>query len=261
VTGTYTFGDSSPARKRLDLLAELFAPGTDALLDRWAPERPGVALDLGCGPGNTSLALARACRPDRLVAVDASPAMVAATAARLAGVPGAEAVVADVTGPLPGAPADLVHARYLVAHLPDPLRVVEGWVGQLRPGGRLLLDEIDHIDTTAEPFRRYLDTVTAMLAAHGTDLYAGAVLAGWCPPGASVVGEVALALPQPTAAVARMFGLNLSEWRRGAWAAANLPAAELDDLAEALASLAAAGGDRVDEITWTHRQLAFSPAS
>jgi SAM-dependent methyltransferase len=260
VTGTYTFGDSSPARRRLDLLARLFAPATDALLARWAPERPAVALDLGCGPGNTSLALASTCRPDRLIAVDASPAMVAATADRLAGVPGAEAVVADVTGPLPGAPADLVHARYLVAHLPDPLPTVEGWVGQLRPGGRLLLDEIDHIDTTAEPFRRYLDTVTAMLAAHGTDLYAGAALTGWCPPGATVVGDVALPLPQPTAAVARMFGLNLAEWRKGPWATANLPAAELDDLAAALASLAASPDDRDGEITWTHRQLALAPA-
>src|SRR5207248_1477343 len=135
-----------------------------------------------------------------LTGFDSSPAMVAEARRRLASRPGAEARVADVTAPLPGAPVDLLHARYLLAHLAEPAAVVDRWGAQLRPGGRLLLDEIDHIDVTVEAFRRYLDLVRAMLADHGTDLFAGRVLGGHRPAGAvRVVGEQPVRLPQPTA--------------------------------------------------------------
>jgi uncharacterized protein YbjT (DUF2867 family) len=57
-----------------------------------------------------------------------------------------------------------------------------------------------------------------------------------------------------------MFGLNLAAWRQGPWASTHLPAAELDDLATALAELAAAPAGRTGDIEWTHRQLAWEPA-
>jgi trans-aconitate 2-methyltransferase len=258
----YPFGDSPQAIERLDLMARLFEPGTTALLDRWAPDAPGLALDLGCGPGHTTAAIARHCRPRRLVGIDASAPMVAATAQRLADTTGAGAVVADVTGPLPDAPADLVHARYLLSHLNDPRAALGGWCAQLRPGGRLLIDEIERIDTTVEPFRRYLDLVTAMMGARGTDLFVGHGLAGHVPAGAAPVGDELVELPQPTAGVARMFALNLQVWREGPWARAEVAPAVLDRLADDLAALVVAD-DRVADgrSVWTHRQLAWTTAA
>jgi trans-aconitate 2-methyltransferase len=257
-TTAYTFGDSGPAIERLGLLAELFAPGTDALLRRWAPSRPAAAVDLGCGPGHTTEAIARCCDPVALVAVDASPAMVAATEERLrAAGRSVTGVVADVTvSPLPGAPANLVHARYLLAHVSEPLRVLDGWCSALAPGGRVLVDEIERIDTTIEAFRRYLDTVAAMLADQGTDLYIGRVLADHRPAAVTLVGREPRALPQSPAAVARMFALNLAVWREGAWARTQRTDDELDDLAAALAAVEKAGDD-AGAITWTHLQAAW----
>jgi trans-aconitate 2-methyltransferase len=255
---TYTFGDSPGAIERLDLLAELFAESTEALLRRWGVEGAGVAVDLGCGPGHTAWALARVCRPRRLLAVDASPAMAAAAARRLAAIPGAAALVADVRAPLPlPAGADLIHARYLLAHLPDAVAALDGWCEQLRPGGRVLVDEIDHIDTVVEPFNRYLRWVTAMLADRGTTLFAGRVLTGHRPAETVPLGETLVTLPQPTAAVARMFRMNLAEWRRGPWARERLGDGLLDDLTAALDELTRLPADRTD-IVWTHRQLAWT---
>lgn len=50
----------------------------------------------------------------------------------------------DITrDPLPGDGFDLVHARLVLLHLPERLRVLERLVGALRPGGWLVLEEFD----------------------------------------------------------------------------------------------------------------------
>jgi trans-aconitate 2-methyltransferase len=250
----YPFGDSDRAIERLDILARLFAPATVALLDRAGTVDVHLAGDLGCGPGHTTELIARHCRPGELVAIDSSPAMAAAAARRLKDVTGAGVLIADV-GELPISGFDLLHARYLLAHLSEPRAALDGWAAHLRPQGRLLIDEIDHIDTTVEPFARYLDLVTAMMAARGTDLFIGRALAGHRPAGVETVDERLLPLPQPTPAVARMFSLNLDVWRHGPWAAGETTPAALDGLAAALAELAATGTDTMGEITWTHRQI------
>ena len=174
----YPFGDSELAIERLDLLARLFAAATVALLERAGRPEPPLAVDLGCGPGHTTELIARTCRPRRLVGLDTSPAMVASAAHRLQAIPGAAAAIADVTRPLPTGPVDLLYARYVLTHLAGPRAALDLWCTQLRPGGRLLIDEIDHIDTTVEPLRRYLGYVTTMMAARDTDLFIGRALTG-----------------------------------------------------------------------------------
>lgn len=50
----------------------------------------------------------------------------------------------DITrDPLPDAGYDLVHARLVLIHLPERLRVLERLTGALRPGGRLVLEDFD----------------------------------------------------------------------------------------------------------------------
>ncbi|KOG13337.1 methyltransferase [Streptomyces viridochromogenes] len=48
-----------------------------------------------------------------------------------------------VHDPLPGQYYDLVHARLVLLHLPQRLRVLQRLVTALRPGGRLVLEEFD----------------------------------------------------------------------------------------------------------------------
>src|SRR6266516_7069670 len=202
--GSYAFGDGTAAAKRLDLVAEVFEPPSRAFLEGVAAQMGGaapalaLALDLGCGPGHTTRLLAAVLRPRRTLGLDQSPWFVElARAARTAAGPpigagaganaspsaraGDRSVIAfavhDVTAtPFPEQPADLAYCRFLATHLRDPAAALHGWASQLTPGGWLLLDEVEAIDTSHPALRRYLDVVAALLAARRHCLEVGALL-------------------------------------------------------------------------------------
>src|SRR2546428_668511 len=60
MTARYTYGDSSIAAERLNLIARVFEPTTRRFLGRWGPSEVVLAVDLGCGPGNTTRLIAGA---------------------------------------------------------------------------------------------------------------------------------------------------------------------------------------------------------
>src|SRR4051812_38920743 len=171
---TYTYGDSVVAGDRLAMIATIFGPTTAEFLrrDALADPRPDVALavDLGCGPGYTTALLHDVVAARRTVGLERSDAFV--LRARVEhGVDGVEFLPHDVTVvPFPVGSAEVLFARYLLAHLPDPVAVRDRWLTQVAPGGRLLLEEIDHIDTTIDTFTRYLEVVQQMSRGHGTEL-------------------------------------------------------------------------------------------
>lgn len=87
--------------------------------------RPARVLDLGCGPADIPVRLARACATASVTAVDASPAMLA-LARRAVSEAGVETRVTLVQARLPGLPLaersfDAAISNSLVHHLPDPV--------------------------------------------------------------------------------------------------------------------------------------------
>jgi SAM-dependent methyltransferase len=85
-----------------------------------------------------------------------------------------EAVSHDITTEdLPEGKFDLVHTRWLLHHLPQPERVIERMIVALRPGGWLLLEEVDlfPVQTSTSPL--YVDFMLALtstvVAASGRD--------------------------------------------------------------------------------------------
>ena len=137
--------------------------------------------------------------------------------------------------PLPGAPADVIYARFLVVHLPDPHRALAGWAGQLAPGGVLVVEEPERIDTDDADFRRYLELAEIVVGARGGDLYAGRLLAEVSPPSTETVVRRRTALEVTTALAATIFSLNLGLWRDDPAVAAVAGADETAELAERLA--------------------------
>lgn len=99
-------------------------------------------LDLGCGTGASTRALARALPYARITAVDASGGMLERARAKR-WPPGvrflhrsAEELAAEGEGPY-----DAVFAAYLFRNVSDPDSVLGSVRGLLRPGGRLLVHE------------------------------------------------------------------------------------------------------------------------
>ena len=251
MTGRYTFGDGDLAAERLGLVAEIFDPVSRAFLERAVPPGAELVLDLGCGPGYTTRLLAEVCRPQRTVGLDRSEHFTDLARRRYGG-PGVEFGVHDVTAvPLPGAPADVIHARLLLAHLPDPLGLVARWRSQLRPGGVLVLDEVEAMTPPPGPLRRYEDLVVALVAAEGGAMYAGPILAG--------LGGRCVEVDVDTAAAARMYGMNLATWRHEARRRGLASDAELDRLAADLAEVAGQPTSGAGEVVhWVLRQIVLT---
>ncbi len=246
----YTYGDSELAGERLTIVAELFGPASAAFLRAAAPERPRLAVDLGCGPGHTTRLMHEVTGAERTVGLDRSPAFVAEASADAP--PDVTFLEHDATAmPLPVREPDLIFARLLLAHLPDPASIVAAWCQELAPGGRLLIDEVETVETDDPVMRTYLDEVAIpVVASQGGRLIVGPELHAMDDPpvGVRVHDQVATLEPQ-VALTARMFGMNL----RVLAAAAEIE--RRPDLEEGLAALERDPGAL--PVTWRMRQLAF----
>jgi SAM-dependent methyltransferase len=205
----YAFRDTDVAAERLALVDAVFAPTTRAFLVAHGAAQPWLAIDLGCGPGQTTRFLTRTLSPERVVGLDSSAAFVAAATAN-----GVDAILHDVTvTPFPAGRADFLFARFLLTHLPAPAAVMRLWERELVPCGRLLVEDVESIETDDPVFARYLDTVRALLAQRGARLEIGAELAAAEPRVLRRrVNRVVDVIPDPRVA-ARMFKRNLQAWR------------------------------------------------
>jgi len=234
-------------------VARNFEPLSRAFLARTAPRGCARALDLGCGPGHTTRLLRELCAPRELVGLDASEAYVRLAAAECG--PGLGFCVHDVTRvPFPGGPADLIHARLLLSHLPEPERALERWRGELRPGGRLLLDEVEWIGSEDPVFVRYLELVRHMLRALGQELEIGPRLDAATRSAPRAHAELR-ELTLPAARAAEMFAPNLAEFRGRQEIRERASESELDALAAGLAARERGNGGPT--VTWCMRQLAI----
>ena len=80
--------------------------------------------------------------------------------ARASSVTGEEYVAADVAAvPLRirsiGAQPDLIYARLLASHLPEPEQAISGWASELEAGGLLLVEEPRCLRSAGEDVRVY----------------------------------------------------------------------------------------------------------
>ncbi len=106
-----------------------------------AAAKPGeFVIDVGCGLGDTSIALAEAVGPNgRLLAVDVSEPLLTGARERLEPYPWAEAVLADASAfAFPTAAADLLFSRFGVMFFGDPVAAFANIRTALKPAGRMV---------------------------------------------------------------------------------------------------------------------------
>lgn len=112
----------------LDFADERGRPFFD-LVSRIRADHPRRVIDLGCGPGNLTVALARRWPDAALEAVDSSPEMVAEARSRHL-----PAHVADVREWQPPADADVVVTNAVLQWVPDHPTLLRQWIAALPSG-------------------------------------------------------------------------------------------------------------------------------
>lgn len=126
----------------------VIAPGTLAatrpLLDQVSAAAPdeGCVLDVGCGGGQALAALADARRDLRLVGVDSSRPLLRRARAHTAGRADLQVASAEAL-PFGDGAVDVVYSLFSVKHWPDRQRGLSEIARVVRPGGLLLVAEID----------------------------------------------------------------------------------------------------------------------
>ena len=112
------------------------------LLSRVGAQQPRRVVDLGCGPGNLTLQLARRWQDAVVEAVDSSEEMVAAARER-----GVEASVGDLRTWTPQPDTDLVLSNAALHWAPERDELMARWADQLPPGAWIAVQMPGNFET------------------------------------------------------------------------------------------------------------------
>ncbi|MDP9150354.1 MAG: methyltransferase domain-containing protein [Myxococcota bacterium] len=140
---SYVFGDTEGNREflRLRQIETLLDPASWRVIQRAGPRAGSRCLEVGAGAGSIASGLADRVGPSgSVVALDVDPRFLGRD--RRANV---EIVRHDIRSWGGRSDFDLVHARYVLIHMPDPERALEQMVASLKPGGWVALEEPDFL--------------------------------------------------------------------------------------------------------------------
>jgi SAM-dependent methyltransferase len=177
---SYVIQTGAPARERLELIARLFWPTTETFLTRHDAREVDRFLDVGCGIGDV------ASRVGNALGVDINPEVVDAARVRCSamGSPATFRVagLADLGTDDELRDHDVVYARCVLTHQSDPRAALAGMLAAARPGGLVLVEDVQVAAVWSSPasaaLTRHLELYVA--AAHGLGACpdAGCELAG-----------------------------------------------------------------------------------
>jgi ubiquinone/menaquinone biosynthesis C-methylase UbiE len=184
---TYAIRGGEAGARRLDLLAQVMAPTTDALLAAAGVAASMICVDVGCGTGHVSRRLATLVgSTGRVVGLDFDEVKLAMARkeSASAGLDNIEFRRADVTTWIEPAAYDVVYGRFIVSHLPGRPALIARLCSALRTGGILILEDIDFSGAFSCPsnlaFGRSCDFYTQVISRRGGDANAGAQLYRLC---------------------------------------------------------------------------------
>jgi SAM-dependent methyltransferase len=134
--------------RRLQLLEEHADPTSIRRLEATGIGQGWKCLEVGAGRGSIARWLGKTVGPSgEVVALDLDTSLLADLDE-----PNIEVVEGDILDiDLPEASFDLVHARLVLMHVPERRRALERIVSLLRPGGSLVVEELDWMAILTDP--------------------------------------------------------------------------------------------------------------
>jgi SAM-dependent methyltransferase len=163
-------------RERLRLLARVLRPTTLSLFERIGIKPRMACLDVGCGGGDVAFELARLVGSGgKVVGIDRDETKLElargqGVAERLGNV---EFQTTEIGSGQLGSAFDVVYARFLLTHLQDPLGALAKMLEALKPGGTLVVEDIDFSGSFCHPhsaaYCRYVELYTQAVQRGGAD--------------------------------------------------------------------------------------------
>ena len=172
----YVIRGGVQGRERLKLLSRVLHESTAALFDRVGISEGMTCLDIGCGSGDVTLELARRVGPKGKVVgadIDATKLDLCRTEAQNLDISNVEYRAMDIRKHPDSPEFDMVHARFLLTHLTDPAAAVDAFYDHLKPGGLVIIQDIDFTGLFVYPdsraFRRFHELYCAAVRKRGGD--------------------------------------------------------------------------------------------
>ena len=167
------------AKRRLELLEQYLDPITKRRVTGLGIGSGSRCLEVGGGGGSIARWLSALAGPTgRVVATDINTRFLEDIDE-----PNFEARQHDIlAGSVPERDFDLVHTRWLLHHLPEPEIAIRHMIEALRPGGWLLLEEVDFFPVRTSASPEYSDFMAALtgtvVKASGRDCFWARALPG-----------------------------------------------------------------------------------
>jgi SAM-dependent methyltransferase len=172
-------------RERLRILARVLRPTTLSLFDRVGIEARMACLDVGCGGGDVTLDLAALVGSEGRVVgwdIDEIKLELARREAEEKGFGNVEYRLSDISRSEAASEFDVVYSRFLLAHLSDPAGAVAKFGRSARPGGVVIVEDIDFEGVFCHPysaaFQRLIELYTPAARRRGGDPNIGLRLPG-----------------------------------------------------------------------------------
>jgi SAM-dependent methyltransferase len=163
-------------RERLRLLSRVMRASTLQLFDRVGLSPGAEILDVGCGGGDVTLELAQITGSQGSVVgtdIDSAKLDLARSEAVSQGIENVEFLCKDVSSHTEKMLFDVTYARFLLTHLVDPARALGAMFQTVRPGGVVILEDIDCQGFFCYPHSdamwRYVDLYTTAVKKRGGD--------------------------------------------------------------------------------------------
>ena len=179
----YAIRGGKEGKRRLNLLARVMLPTTSQLLKTVGLRQGMECLDVGCGGGHVSLLMASMIGPaGKVVGTDTDKEIIelAKEDAEIAKKGNVE--FREVDACQSHEDYDLVYARFLLSHLREPEKCLETMVEACRPGGTIVVEDVDFAGSFCYPIRaayeRYLELYQKVVAQRGGDPNIGPKLPG-----------------------------------------------------------------------------------